>query len=315
MRNFIFFPPEASEHARHVDWILFGLLGVSAAIIGLVVALLLVFGIRYRRGSRALRGPLPEWVSRDVEIGWTVATLFAFIFIFWYAAASFLTTISAAPNALEIHVVGKQWMWKIEHANGVREINELHAPVGIPVKLVMISQDVIHSFFLPALRIKQDVLPGRYTSESFTADKPGTYSLFCAEYCGTDHARMGGQLVIMSKPDYQKWLDAQPAAGNLAGKGRQLFVRLGCAGCHFEKGHRRAPDLAGVYGSYVELADGRTVRADEAYLRDSILQPKRDIVAGYTPIMPSFEGTVSEDQIFELVAFIKSYAGDAEKTQ
>ena len=320
MRHFIFFPPEASEYARHIDWIYLGLVGLSAIIVGLVVALMVSFGIRYRRGSPAKRGRLPEWVSRDVEIGWTVATLFAFVFIFWFAAATFITSIGAAPRALEIHVVGKQWMWKIEHPNGVREINELHVPMNVPVRLVMISQDVIHSFFLPALRIKQDVLPGRYTSESFTADKAGTYNLFCAEYCGTDHAKMGGRIVIMTKPDYQKWIDAQPGAQNLAEKGRQLFTRLGCAGCHFEKGHTRAPDLAGVYGSYVRLADGRTVRADEAYLRDSILQPARDIVAGYTPIMPSFKSTVSEDQIFDLVAFIKSYSGgsyshDGEATQ
>jgi cytochrome c oxidase subunit 2 len=283
-------------------------------IVGLVVTLLVTFGIRYRSGSPASRGPLPEWINRDVEIGWTAATLFAFIFIFWFAAASFLTTIGAAPNALEIHVVGKQWMWKIQHPNGVREINELHVPVNVPVKLVMISQDVIHSFFLPALRIKQDVLPGRYTSESFTADKTGSYDLFCAEYCGTDHAKMGGRIVIMAKPAYQKWLDAQPGAENLAGKGKQLFVRLGCAGCHFEKGHQRAPDLAGLYGSYVQLAGGQTVRADDAYIRDSILQPARQVVAGYAPIMPSFNGTVSEDEVFSLVAFIKSYSGE-EATQ
>jgi cytochrome c oxidase subunit 2 len=311
MRHFIFFPPEASVYARHVDWIYLGLIGVSTLIVGLVVALMVSFGIRYRSGSPAKRGKLPGWVSREIEIGWTLATLFAFLFIFWFAAATFITTIGAAPNALEVHVVGKQWMWKVEHANGVREINELHVPVGVPVRLVMISQDVIHSFFLPALRIKQDVLPGRYTSEGFTADKTGTYSLFCAEYCGTDHARMGGRVVIMAKSAYQKWLDDQPGAQNLAEKGRQLFVRLGCAGCHFEKDHSRAPDLAGVYGSYVQLADGRTVRADESYLRDSILQPARDVVAGYKPIMPSFSGTVSEDQIFDLVTFIKSYSGEA----
>jgi cytochrome c oxidase subunit 2 len=312
--HFIFLPPAISAHARHIDWIYFGLIGVSVVIVGLVVTLLVTFGIRYRSGSPASRGPLPEWINRDVEIGWTAATLFAFIFIFWFAAASFLTTIGAAPNALEIHVVGKQWMWKIQHPNGVREINELHVPVNVPVKLVMISQDVIHSFFLPALRIKQDVLPGRYTSESFTADKTGSYDLFCAEYCGTDHAKMGGRIVIMAKPAYQKWLDAQPGAENLAGKGKQLFVRLGCAGCHFEKGHQRAPDLAGLYGSYVQLAGGQTVRADDAYIRDSILQPARQVVAGYAPIMPSFKGTVSEDEVFSLVAFIKSYSGE-EATQ
>ncbi len=309
MRHFVFLPPEASAYARHIDWIFYGLIGVSVLIIGLVVTLMLVFGIRYRSGSPAARGKLPEWINRDVEIGWTVATLFAFLFIFWFAAASFITSIGAAPNALEIHVVGKQWMWKIEHPNGVREINELHVPVGVPVNLVMISQDVIHSFFLPALRIKQDVLPGRYTEESFTADKTGTYHLFCAEYCGTGHSRMGGSIVIMSKADYQAWLDAQPGQRSLAGKGRQLFTRLGCAGCHFEKDHKRAPNLAGLFGSYVQLADGRTVRTDDAYLRDSILQPARDVVAGYKPIMPSFKNTVSEDQIFELIAFLKSYSG------
>ncbi len=311
--TFELFPPEASAQAHTVDMIFLALCLVSIVIVLALLATGITFVVRYRRGSRAKRGELPKWLHREIEITWTVGTLFGFVFFFWFAAATFMAEYKTPPNALEIHVVGKQWMWKIRHPDGAREINELHVPVDTPIDLVMTSEDVIHSFFLPALRLKQDVVPGRYTSESFTADKTGTYKLLCAEFCGRGHAFMGGQLIIQSKADYEKWSRAEQQVAGLSDKGRELFTRMGCSGCHLQTKHEIAPNLAGIYGSNVELASGKTVRADEAYLRDSILQPATDVVAGYQAIMPSFEGALNESQLSSLVAFLKSYSGDGDE--
>lgn len=310
MNNFILLPPVASEYAFDVDIIFYALVSVSVLISLGVLVTGVTFAVRYRRGSGAKRGQLPRWVSREVEIGWTVATLFAFIFFFWFAASAFLAGYNAPPNALEIHVVGKQWMWKIQHPDGAREINELHVPAGVPVRLILISQDVIHSFFLPALRIKQDAVPGRYTQLSFVADKTGDYNLFCAEYCGTDHAHMGGRLIVQSPAEYAVWSQAQPQVADLAKEGRSLFTSKGCSGCHGAPQHVKAPNLAGIYGSYVTLADGRTVRADAAYLRDSLMFPKKDVVAGYDPIMPSYGEALTEGEVFRILAYLKTLSAD-----
>ncbi len=301
-------PSAASTQATETDTIFFVLLGLATAIILLVLALVITFAIRYRRGSSANRGALPSIISREFEVGWTATTLFVFLFLFWWAGSSQLSALVPPKDALEIHVVAKQWMWKTQHANGAREINELHAPVGVPVRLIMTSQDVIHSFFMPAFRIKKDVLPGRYTETWFEADKTGVYHLFCAEFCGTDHARMLGRIVIMTPEDYARWLTAQPEGDDLAHEGAALFVSRGCSGCHAPSSQVHAPDLTGIYGRSVQLADGRTVTADEAYVRDSILQPRRDIVVGYDPIMPSFAGLLSDGEIQSLVAYIRSLA-------
>jgi cytochrome c oxidase subunit 2 len=202
-------------------------------------------------------------------------------------------------------VVGKQWMWKAEHANGRREIDELHLPLGQPVRLVLSTEDVIHSFFVPAFRIKQDAVPGRYTSIRFTPTRAGEYRLHCAEYCGTDHARMGGRVVVMPPAQFARWLERGGQGRSLAARGFELFRRKGCSGCHAAASTVHAPDLAGIFGRAVHLQDGRTRIADEAYLRDSILLPKRDVVAGYEPIMPSFQGQLDEDELAALVAFLK----------
>ena len=199
------------------------LLGISAVILLVVFSLVVGFAIRYRRGSNAKRGAMPAFFSREFEIGWTSATLILALFLFWWAASSQLSVLVAPRDALEIHVVAKQWMWKTQHPNGAREINELHAPIGTPVRLVMTSQDVIHSFFVPAFRMKQDVLPGRYTETWFKATKLGVFHLFCAEYCGTDHSRMTGRIVVMRKEDYGRWLSAQPQGDNLANEGAAIF--------------------------------------------------------------------------------------------
>jgi cytochrome c oxidase subunit 2 len=310
----LFMPPEASTHAVHVDAIFIGILILSALITIAVFALIIVFAVRYRRGSRAKRGKLPELVSREFEIGWTTATLFLFVFLFWWAAAADLTGLTAPANAIEIHVVAKQWMWKTQHASGAREINALHVPIGKPVRLIMTSQDVIHSFFVPAFRIKQDVLPDRQTETWFQATKTGVFPLLCAEFCGTDHSMMRGRIVVMRPEDYAKWLTVQPQGDDLAHQGAQLFVSRGCSGCHAEASKVHAPKLEGLYGRSVQLADGRHVTADEAYIRDSMLQPKKDVTAGYEPIMPSYAGLLDDGEIDSLTAYIRSLAtstGDA----
>ena len=299
-------PVEASTVARHVDGIFWLLTGISVAIMALVGLLILIFAFRYKRGSKAKRGPVPEKLSGEIEIGWTVATLFVFLFVFWFAAALDTEQFDIPDDAMEIHVVAKQWMWKLEHANGAREINALHVPVGVPVRLVMTSQDVIHSFFVPAFRVKQDVLPGRYVETWFQATKVGTYHLFCTEFCGTDHSRMIGGIVVQSPADYARWSSAQPQGDSLADQGAKLFVQMGCTGCHGGSAVVRAPDLSGVYGRQVPVEGGGFVTADEGYLRDSILLPQKDVVAGYAPVMPSFQGVASEDDVVKLVAYLKS---------
>lgn len=306
MGGFSLWPEEAAARAGDVDFIFVLLLVLSGIIILLVAGLLLTFSIRYRRGSSAPRGKLPKLISREIEIGWTAATLFLALFLFWWAGTLELSAMQPPARAMEIHVLAKQWMWKTRHPSGAREINELHVPINEPVRLLMTSQDVIHSFFVPAFRIKQDVLPGRFTQAWFTATKLGEYHLFCTEFCGTEHSMMTGRVVVMKPEDYAVWLRAQPEADDLAREGRQLFVSLGCSGCHAAPSRVNAPNLAGLYGRPVKLSDGQVVTADEAYLRDSILQPKRQVVAGYSPIMPSFAGVVDDDDLQRLVAYLMS---------
>ncbi len=300
------FAPKASSYASQWDWLFFVLVTVSAIVVATVLVALVAFSIRYRRGALAFRKDLPGAFSNRLEYGWTTATALAFLAMFWWAAAAQLHHAVPPEGAFEIHVLAKQWMWKIQQPNGVQEINELHAPTGRPVELIMTSEDVIHSMFLPALRLKQDVLPGRYTYLWFNADKPGIYHLLCAEYCGTAHSRMTGRFVLMSPVDYSRWSAAQPQADNAAKQGEGLFRSLGCTGCHAKNSSVHAPDLHNVYGHPVQLSDGKSVIADEAYLRDSILLPEKDVVAGFDPIMPSFRGQVNEEQIMQLVAYLKS---------
>ena len=311
--NPIFSLPEATTHAERVDHIFYGLLVLSGLTMLVVFALVLILAIRYRRGSGAKRGPLPEIVSREFEIGWTMATLFLFAFLFWWAASADLSSLAAPANALEIHVVAKQWMWKTQHPNGAREIDALHIPVDKPVRLVMTSQDVIHSFFVPAFRVKQDVVPGREAEIWFQATKTGVFPLLCAEYCGTDHSMMRGRIIVMRQEDYADWLTQQPEGDDLAHVGAKIFVERGCSGCHADASKVHAPKLAGLYGRSVQLSDGRQVKADDGYIRDSILQPKRDITAGFEPIMPSYAGLLDDGEIQSLTAYIRSLASRTEK--
>ena len=296
---------EASTIAPEIDRLFWILMLIGGSVIVLVGSLVFLFAVRYRRGSSAKRGPLPALLSREVEIGWTAATAFVFLFIAWFATAAELPQFEVPPNATKIHIVAKQWMWKAEHPSGAREIDALTVPVGVPVALVMTSQDVIHSFYVPAFRIKQDVLPGRYTTTWFQATKPGDYRLLCTEYCGTDHSRMIGWVHVLTPEAYARWTAAQPQGDDLAAQGAVLYRALGCSGCHEGGARVRAPSLAGIYGRPQPLADGSFAVADEAYLRDSIVQPQKQVVAGYAPVMPSYQGIASEDQIVALVAYLQ----------
>ncbi len=300
------FPEEASTQAPATDTLFLILVIVSAAIITLVLSLVIAFSLRYRRGTGANRGSLRPLISRQFEIGWTAGTFFLALFLFWWSGSTDLSTLLPPRDAMEIHVVGKQWMWKTQHSNGAREINALHVPVDEPVRLVMTSEDVIHSFYVPGFRIKRDVLPGRYTETWFHATKTGTFHLFCTQYCGTQHSRMIGEIVVMPKDDFSKWLTAQPHIADIPKEGAALFASLGCAGCHEGNSNVHAPPLQGVYGSRVQLSDGRAVTADDAYIRESILEPEKDVVAGFKPLMPSFEGLVGDDEILRLTAYIRS---------
>lgn len=297
---------EASKNAVQVDFAFATVFAISLAIFLILLVLLVGFAIRYRRGSVAKRGPLPKLLQREIEIGWTTGTIFLAIFIFWWFVAGIGLPPRAAPNQLEIHVVAKQWMWKTQHPNGAREIDALHIPVGRQVRLVMTSQDVIHSFYVPAFRLKQDVLPVRSTELVFTPTKVGHYHLFCAEYCGTQHSRMRGDVIVLSEKAYTRWLAAQPHAETLAGEGEALFAHFGCGACHSEMSHVHAPKLAGLFGATVITAGGKSTKADEQFIAEKILHPRDNPVAGFPPIMPSYGAFASPSDVSALVAYIKS---------
>jgi cytochrome c oxidase subunit 2 len=298
-----------SIYAGDVDLLFVALLAASAAVIVLLFALLLTFAIRYRASNPVNREGHEE-KSWRLEVGWTALTLIAFLALFAWGASLYLQIYGTADNALPIYVVAKQWMWKVQHPGGQREINELHLPVGQPVRLILASQDVIHSFFVLAFRVKRDVVPGRYETLSLEAEKVGDFPLLCAEFCGTDHSRMRGRVVVLSAPDYAAWLKSrEEGGGSLASGGARLFRDLGCSGCHSAASRVRSPPLEGLYGKPVPLGNGAMVLADEAYLRDSILKPRAQIAAGYEPVMPSYAGRVSEDQLVQLIAYLKSLSG------
>ncbi|MGA9980147.1 MAG: cytochrome c oxidase subunit II [Candidatus Sulfotelmatobacter sp.] len=301
--NLPLWPERASSMAGQVDAIYIFLLVVCGMVALLIFACLLYFAARYR--SRA--GLQAEQIdgSTPLELTWTIIPFCVFLVFFVWGALIFFKQRTPPRDATEVYVVAKQWMWKVEHAEGQREINELHVPVGRDVKLIMTSQDVIHSFFVPAFRMKQDVLPGRYTVAWFRATKPGTYHLFCSQYCGTQHSGMIGSIVVMEPAQYEAWMSGGPA-GPLSVTGEKIFAELGCSTCHRMDTQGRGPNLRGVFGSSVALADGRTVVADENYIRECILDPGAKRVKGFQPIMPTFQGLVSEEQVNALVAYVKS---------
>ena len=314
------FPPQASTIASQVDALYFFLIGISVIFGGLIFVLVIYFAVKYRR--RSPDEPPPPYIPSDrrLEIAWAVVPLIVTMIVFYWGASLYFRMMRPPENALEILVVGRQWMWKFQHPDGQREINQLHVPVGRPVKLTLASEDVIHSFFVPAFRIKMDAVPGRYTSVWFEPTRTGRFHLFCAEYCGNLHSGMVGGIVVLEPQAYEEWLEggrvtapsaggAPPSAspeGSPVAQGQRLFQDLGCATCHHQERQEVGPVLTNVFGSRVRLQGGQTVTADENYLRESILRPQAKTVAGFTTLMPSYEGRVNEEQLLQLIAYIKS---------
>jgi len=299
--------------ASQVDGLYLFLVSVSVFFTLLIFALVFVFAVKFRKSAHAkaehIEGSLP------LELTWTLIPLGITMIFFAWGALIYFQEARPPRGAMEVYAVGKQWMWKFEHETGQREINALHVPVGRDVKMIMSSQDVIHSFYVPAFRIKQDVLPGRYTTTWFRPTKVGTYHLFCAEYCGTEHSGMIGEVVVMEATAYQAWLANGGATASMSANGKELFSQLGCATCHRSDTQGRGPNLVGIFGKPVQLNDGRTVMADENYIRESILNPQAKIVAGFQPIMPTFQGQVTEESLGALVSYVKSLSQPQQKAE
>lgn len=308
------FPEAASTMAGRVDALYFFLVGLTAFFSLLIAGLIVTYAVKFRRlspdsiGGRIQGGLL-------LEITWSVIPFLITMVIFVWGASVFFAMSRPPDETLNIYVVGKQWMWKFQHLDGQREINELHVPVGRAVKLIMTSEDVIHDVFVPAFRIKADVIPGRYTNLWFEPTKPGTYHLFCAEYCGTRHSGMIGQVVVMEANDYQAWLSGGTEEGSLASAGQKLFADLACNTCHRPDAQGRGPVLQNLFGKTVDLSSGERVVVDEAYVRESILNPAAKITAGFQPIMPTFQGLVSEEGLLELIEYVKSLKQDTPNAQ
>jgi cytochrome c oxidase subunit 2 len=300
-------PENASTNAGNVDALYIFLLLVSGIMTVLIFAVLTAFAVRFRKqkGQRAVQIE----GSTHLEITWSIIPFCVMLVFFVWGAVIFFQERTPPQDATEVYTVAKQWMWKFEHKGGQREINELHVPVGRDVKMIMTSQDVIHSFFVPAFRLKQDVVPGRYTTLWFRATKAGTYHLFCSQYCGTQHSGMVGWVTVMEPRDYEAWMSGGAGNQPLAVTGEKLFTELGCVTCHRSDTQGRGPNLVGVFGKPVLLEDGRTVTADENYVRESILEPAAKIVKGIKPVMPTFQGQLSDEQLNALVEYVKSVAG------
>ncbi|HZZ77455.1 MAG TPA: cytochrome c oxidase subunit II [Gemmataceae bacterium] len=303
-KDIVWFPTQASTTATAVDQLFLALVLICGAV-GLMVAVLIIyFSIRYRRRTSTLP-PAEMRGNLHLEIFWSATPLVIFLGIFVWGAIVYFDAFRAPDHAPVVYGVGKQWMWKFQHPEGQREINELHVPVGQPCKLLLTSEDVIHSFFVPAFRVHMDVLPGRYTTVWFHPTEVGTYHLFCSQYCGTSHADMKGRIVVMEPSDYQRWLN-ESAEGSLALQGRKTFLKYRCISCHSADADARAPVLEELYGKRVQLRDGRSVIADEDYLRESIMTPGAKVVMGWENIMPTFQGQVDQEDVNQLVAYIKS---------
>jgi cytochrome c oxidase subunit II len=308
------FPPAASAQAGGVDQLYFFLIAVSAVMTFLIFGAIVWFAYKYRRSKNPTATQIEG--STRLELTWSILPFLIMLIMFWWGARIFFANAQPPKDAMEIFVTGKQWMWKIQYPDGGREINELHVPANQPVKLTMSSEDVIHSFSLPAFRVKHDVVPGHYDTLWFTATKPGRYHLFCTEYCGTGHSTMIGWVDVLDKRDYDAWQSGAGSQGTLAEKGQQQFEQHGCSTCHLLDQQGRCPNLRGLYNKPVLLADGRTVIADDAYIRESILDPNAKIAASFQPdIMPVFKGQISEEGIIQLIAFVRSLSPSTPASQ
>ena len=305
MPEFRLFPDQASTLAPRVDNLYFFLIAVSAFFAVLVTAAVIVFAIKYRRRSEDEVG-VPIHGSLALELIWTGIPFILAMVMFVWGASMYFAIVRPPAETLDIYAVGKQWMWKFQHREGQREINMLHVPANTAVRMIITSEDVLHDLYFPSFRVKTDAIPGRYTQVWFNATKPGTYHIFCAEYCGTRHSAMTGTVVVMSPEDYAAWLSGGVTEGTLGQRGEKLFTQLACSTCHMGGDTQRGPVLNGLFGSTVHLANGETVTADEAYIRESILNPTAKVVAGFPPIMPTFQGQVSEEQLLSLTEYIKA---------
>jgi len=308
-------PDSASTFSWKVDALYFYLSGVTLFFALLISSVLIFFVIRYRRRT-PYEIPRPIAGSHKLETLWTIIPFVIAMTMFGWGAQVYFQQYKPPANAIEVYVVGKQWMWKLQHATGQREINQLHIPVGRKIKLIMTSEDVIHDFFVPAFRTKMDVVPGKYTTMWFEATTPGTYHLFCAEYCGMNHSGMTGSIIVMEPREFDNWLSGNAGSGTPAAAGQQLFQSLGCASCHGANGEGgRGPTLAGVFGQKTQLQTGDSVTVDEGYVRESILNPQAKLVAGFGAIMPTFQGQITEDQLMQLVAYVKSLPAGGQTQQ
>jgi cytochrome c oxidase subunit 2 len=308
-----FWPDTAAENAVAVNALYVAELGLAGLIIATVVGMMLIFCFRYRRGNAVSRAGLVQTTWR-VEIIWTAATLGAFLMLFVWGAALYVWLYRTPAGDEEVYVVGKQWMWKVEHPGGQREIDALHVPVDKTIRLVMASEDVIHGFFVPAFRVKRDVVPGTLETIWFKPNKTGIFRLECTQYCGTQHATMLGEIVVMAGADYERWLTEQGVHSSLAEQGREVYVARGCSGCHDRNSTVHAPSLAGLYGTLVHLQDGSVRIADEAYIRECIVNPRSFTVAGYPPVMPDYSGQLGEDDLLKLIAYVKSLGRERESS-
>jgi cytochrome c oxidase subunit 2 len=305
--GFSLFPAQASTLAPEIDNLYLGIIAITAFFAIVVVVCVIYFAIKYRDDTGDKVGA-PITGSVPLELGWSLIPFFISIGIFVWASIVFFHIVRAPDQTLEVYSTGKRWMWRFQHIDGQREINELHVPVGRPVKVVFTSEDVLHDLYIPAFRVKADAVPGRYSAIWFEATKVGEYHLFCAEYCGTRHSGMIGTVYVMEPADYQAWLSGggATAGGSLLQQGEALFTQLACVTCHLPDGSGRGPSLVGVFGSQVTLDNGNVVTADESYLRESILTSQAKTVKGYEHIMPTFQGLINEDGVAALVEFIKS---------
>lgn len=306
-----FFPERASSMAGQTDYLFYALCGLTLLMLTVVFVPMFFFLYRYRADNDVDRTP-SHFTTWKIELTWSVIPLWIVLGVFFWGAGLYVRLRTPPPDkdTLEINVIGKQWMWNVQHPEGKRELNEMHVPVGRTVRLLMTSQDVIHDFYVPAFRTKQDVVPGQYTEQWFKATKTGSFHLFCSKLCGSSHAEMGGWVTVMTPSDYQRWLNQGGVQASLVARGERLFRSLGCSGCHGENGVVRCPSLHGLYGHPVPLDTGEIVTADDHYIHDSILLPQKQIVASYAPVMPSYEGQIGEEEVFQLVQYIKSMASD-----
>ncbi|MBI3682822.1 MAG: cytochrome c oxidase subunit II [Acidobacteria bacterium] len=296
-------PDSASQFAPEIDRLMGAEIIFSVFFTTLIFLSIGVLALKYRRKSEEDAPPHIHG-SLILELAWTLIPFAITLVFFVWGVHLYFRVYTPDPSAMEIFVTGKQWMWKIQHPEGPREINELHVPVGRPVKFTMISEDVIHSFFVPAFRVKNDVLPGRYTNFWVTPTQVGKYHLFCAEYCGTQHSGMIGTTYVMEQSDYEKWVSGGEESMTL--RGEQLFSQYGCATCHLPDGKGRGPSLVGLFNSMVKLQTGAVVKADEAYIRESILNPRAKVVEKFQPVMPTFQGLISEEGLLQIIAYVKS---------